>query len=464
MKKEIINNTIDPNQIDLGSFKPLEGLSDINMKNYLISGELGLIFDKAQNKFINYYINEYGTVFVFLDNVRFNLPLVIAINFLDNPNNYKYAVRIDKSILDFSIKNIIWVKNYNNSFFKKDLIRLSIDKFGDTFDFSKVDDRLFGKNNKIIVVCKKHKNEYEISIETFLSSSCGGCEYCSVETNIRKIKEELDKLKIENSNLELYDLRILYPDIYNKFVRYSKKSIYEIFYDQTFETLEDYQTFIDKKQIQYSKEFRNKYPGLFRKASDLGILNSIVYPNPQYKLRHLAEMSIENIKKYLLDNKITTSGEFREFDSSLYAITGRRGLLGELGLKKEISYMEIVVPRKLKEVGFYFIEQKTFPWLIYKSNMFLDIYLPEKNAAIELQGSIHFIYSDFYKTEEEFREIQNRDRQKKELCDLNGIKLIYYIDKKSGHYNDIPKDYLENYPLGKVFTDINELINYLINL
>ena len=37
MKKEIINNTIDPNQIDLGSFKPLEGFSVALLINYLIN-------------------------------------------------------------------------------------------------------------------------------------------------------------------------------------------------------------------------------------------------------------------------------------------------------------------------------------------------------------------------------------------------------------------------------------------
>ena len=83
-----------------------------------------------------------------------------------------------------------------------------------------------------------------------------------------------------------------------------------------------------------------------------------------------------------------------------------------------------------------FVEEKTFEWLIYKENMRLDFYLPKYNIAIECQGEQHFKPIDFSGklTEEETYEllkiIQDRDKKKKELCEANNVRLLYYSDKK----------------------------------
>jgi tRNA splicing endonuclease len=70
--------------------------------------------------------------------------------------------------------------------------------------------------------------------------------------------------------------------------------------------------------------------------------------------------------------------------------------------------------------------QKTFDWLKYESNMFLDFFIPEKKLAIECQGLQHFEPVDVFGGEEAFDTIIKRDLQKKYLCEKHGIKIIYY--------------------------------------
>ena len=108
------------------------------------------------------------------------------------------------------------------------------------------------------------------------------------------------------------------------------------------------------------------------------------------------------------------------------------------------SKLENKIKYFLLEKQIEFIEEKKFDWLIYKENMRLDFYLPEYNIAIECQGEQHFKPIDFSgklteeETYEQFKLIRNRDKKKRELCELNNIKILYYADKK--YQNDIIVD------------------------
>lgn len=81
-----------------------------------------------------------------------------------------------------------------------------------------------------------------------------------------------------------------------------------------------------------------------------------------------------------------------------------------------------------------------------KSHLSLDFYLPEYNVAIECQGRQHFESIDFFGGEKGLKETIERDKIKKELCEKNNIKLLYY-----SKLNII-------FPY-KVLTDEKELLN-----
>lgn len=89
-----------------------------------------------------------------------------------------------------------------------------------------------------------------------------------------------------------------------------------------------------------------------------------------------------------------------------------------------------------------------FPWLKDKRFMRLDFYLPNNNIAIECQGIQHFTDVVFGNGCQTLQGIQRRDKLKKQLCNDNGINVIYYANYKF----DFPYS---------VFTNKDEIIEYI---
>lgn len=94
------------------------------------------------------------------------------------------------------------------------------------------------------------------------------------------------------------------------------------------------------------------------------------------------------------------------------------------------SKLENTVADLLLENNIPFIRQKTYPWLKYKGNMFIDFYLPLHNIAIECQGLQHYEPRDFFGGENELKERIARDAVKKALCEKNDIRVLYFSTKK----------------------------------
>ena len=111
--------------------------------------------------------------------------------------------------------------------------------------------------------------------------------------------------------------------------------------------------------------------------------------------------------------------------------------------KCRASHMENEIRNLLIEKNIEFEEQKRFDWLGLQS---LDFYLPKQHIAIECQGKQHFEPTKYWGGEETFIKINERDIRKRELCNKNGIKIIYYVD------------YDLDFPY-KVYNDKKEIIN-----
>ena len=90
------------------------------------------------------------------------------------------------------------------------------------------------------------------------------------------------------------------------------------------------------------------------------------------------------------------------------------------------SRLESEVRKILSENNIDFEEQKRFEWLRLKKPLSLDFYLPKQNIAIECQGIQHYKAIERFGGEEELVRIKNRDFIKKELCEKQGITLVYY--------------------------------------
>lgn len=95
--------------------------------------------------------------------------------------------------------------------------------------------------------------------------------------------------------------------------------------------------------------------------------------------------------------------------------------------------MEKEIANLLSENSINFEREKTFSWLFYEQKLRLDFYLPDYNIAIECQGQHHFVPTDYNGKGDDFSKIEfdeskKRDKYKKDLCEKNGIKLIYYAN------------------------------------
>lgn len=95
------------------------------------------------------------------------------------------------------------------------------------------------------------------------------------------------------------------------------------------------------------------------------------------------------------------------------------------------SVLENMVKEELDKLSIKYIEQYKPSFLKNgKGWQSLDFYLPECNIAIECQGKQHYGYGGWSK-KFDFDEQLERDRRKHELCEHNGIKIIYFSKMKT---------------------------------
>ena len=99
------------------------------------------------------------------------------------------------------------------------------------------------------------------------------------------------------------------------------------------------------------------------------------------------------------------------------------------------SHLQKKIRNFLIKNNINFEEEKILPFFKDgKSHKSVDFYLPDYGVAIECQGIQHFEPTNFggkLSTEEmniNYKKQIESDRIKKELCDKNGIKLIYYSE------------------------------------
>ena len=120
-------------------------------------------------------------------------------------------------------------------------------------------------------------------------------------------------------------------------------------------------------------------------------------------------------------------------------------------LEKEIS--NILIDNKIK-----FEYNKTFEWLKYKKNMYVDFYLPENNIIIECQGEQHLIKErKFDIVKESDKDCLKRDVKKNFLCLERGIKIIYFSYTNLNKIDENKDLYLNN----PYFTNKFKLIEYI---
>lgn len=108
------------------------------------------------------------------------------------------------------------------------------------------------------------------------------------------------------------------------------------------------------------------------------------------------------------------------------------------------SHLEEEVSEQLSNNSIDFKQGYRIDWLGLQH---LDFYLPKYNLAIECQGEQHYRPIEQFGGNEGFLRSQERDQRKKQLCEENGVKLLYFT-----HYDNVDEDNL-------TFKDCNKLLN-----
>ena len=106
------------------------------------------------------------------------------------------------------------------------------------------------------------------------------------------------------------------------------------------------------------------------------------------------------------------------------------------------SKLELHLIHLFNEKDIEYKYQYSFDWLGRKN---VDFYLPKYKIAIECQGKQHFVTKKFFGGAQGLENTIKRDKEKKELCNMNGIKLLYYAN------------YIFDFPY-KVITNDEDLI------
>ena len=107
------------------------------------------------------------------------------------------------------------------------------------------------------------------------------------------------------------------------------------------------------------------------------------------------------------------------------------------------SIMENDIAKILNKNGILFENRKKFKWL---EKQHLDFYLPDYKIAIECQGEQHFISKEHFGGNDGLEVRKKLDKKKYDLCNENGVKLVYYsnnISRKKMFDNNIIHNELE---------------------
>lgn len=94
---------------------------------------------------------------------------------------------------------------------------------------------------------------------------------------------------------------------------------------------------------------------------------------------------------------------------------------------KFFKQVEELILSIFKKNGFElsYIEEMTWPWLTYKDNLYVDLFIPILGLAIEIDGPQHFKQTrPYHKTREDFEEARNRDQVKDIEVPRHGYALI----------------------------------------
>ena len=99
-------------------------------------------------------------------------------------------------------------------------------------------------------------------------------------------------------------------------------------------------------------------------------------------------------------------------------------------IRTDLTARGIIKPKWKHELTLFHAVREKYPDTLYQyrpdwlRRQSLDLYIPSIRTAVEYQGVQHYMPVGFFGGEEALAQRQDLDRQKKELCRENGVRLV----------------------------------------
>ena len=115
-------------------------------------------------------------------------------------------------------------------------------------------------------------------------------------------------------------------------------------------------------------------------------------------------------------------------------------------IRTKLTADGVIRPKWKHELSLFYSVRKRYPDTLYQyrpewlGRQSLDLYIPSERTAIEYQGIQHYRCVDFFGGQEALSARQELDRQKKQLCEENHVRLIewpYTLDPTEKNIRDI---------------------------
>lgn len=115
-------------------------------------------------------------------------------------------------------------------------------------------------------------------------------------------------------------------------------------------------------------------------------------------------------------------------------------------IRTRLTAQGVIKPKWKHELTLFHIVREMYPDTLYQyrpdwlGRQSLDLFIPSIQTAIEYQGIQHYHPVDFFGGEEALSQRQELDRQKRELCEENDVRLIewpYSMEPTERNLNEI---------------------------
>lgn len=353
----------------------------------------------------------------------------------------------------------------------EEYVELAKKVHGDKYDYSKVN--YLNRDTKILLICPEH-GEFLQNPRTHLNGS--GCKYC---TNVKNKKltltefinrakkvhgDKYDYSKVEYKNSQT-KVCIVCPE-HGEFLQLPNNHLNGQGCPKCTNKVFDTNDFVKKaKQVHGDKYDYSKveYENSFKPVTIICKEHGEFKQKPKEHLQGSGCQKCGKIKTWDKRGRITTE-EFvdrakrmhgNKYDYSLTEYLNERSKVciichkkskngiehGKFFQKARLhlngngcpkcrnSWLESTLRVFFEDKKIKYEQEKTFDWLISNKNykFHLDFYLPDYNVAIECQGIQHFVA--LKNNTSKFNEVIKNDLLKKELCDKNNLKIIYFTNK-----------------------------------